>query len=474
MTWRTQLHRAFFAVLCLPLCLAGCSVDLPVLLPPPFGPGSPPSPPRLFFPTGMAIARSGHLIIANGNYDHAFDSGSMVSMDPAWLASVFNDPNPLVRDEQIPSAAFTSAALIGGYSGPVVLDDAAFGGTNAITTAYTASRDSNTLDAVQIDAAGMLTCKKLGGTDCRAGTIDLAAVDHLEAPYGIAAGFSHPPGAAADLPTIFVSALSPHIDQVLNGQAYTSAPVAALDATDSSHILYSMLASSGPDGIGAGPILFDRGRRNLILGGCYQRFPNSTQGTPSSGKCLLGSRPNYLRVMSVDSGSDTTVNLVDISAQTRGNDVTGMVLGPEDASGRAHNLYVSVRNPDLLVEVTLSDDPAVVPFVSRASPLPISPAGILRITLPPGVTEQGDLLAIAAAGNSAVDIFDAASGQVVSQIERLGTTPFSIVQLPPAAGDANAHLIASVFADCRLAFIEMSYAQPWKTRLRGRLGSCPP
>jgi|GEM_PF-1665711 len=481
MIWRTKVPCAQLLAVCLGLCLplsTGCSVEVPVLLPPPFGPGKPPDAPRLFFPTGMAVARTGHLLIANGNFDHAFDSGTLVSMDPAWLASVFSDPNPLVRDEQIPSAAFTSAVLIGGYSGPIALDDDAFGGQNPVTTVYTASRDTNTLDAVQVDAAGLLSCKTLGGTDCRKGVIDLAAVDNLEAPFGIAAGFSRPPGAAADLPTIFVSALSPHIDEVVNGTAYTSAPVAAMDATDPTHILYSMLSSSSllsvANGIGAGPMLFDRGRRTLILGGCYQRFPNSTQGTPSTGKCLIGAQPNYLRFMSVDSGADTTVHLIDISSQTRGNDVTGMVLGPEDASGRAHKLYVSVRSPDLLLEVTLTDEPGVVPFVSRATSLPISPAGIVRIALPPGVTEQGDLLAIAAAGNSAVDIFDGASGLIVSQIERLGTTPFSIVQLPPAAGDLNAHLIASVFADCRLAFIEMSYAQPWKTRLRGRLGSCPP
>lgn len=475
-------HRpAFTLALCLVLSLGSlaCSVDVPVLLPPPFGPGKP-QPPRLFFPTGMVVARSGHLLVANANFDHAYDSGALVSLDPAWLASVFSSTNPLVRDEQIPSSAFTSAALIGSYAGPLVLDDAAFGGQNAVQTAYTGSRDSNILAGVQVDAAGMLSCRGTGGTDCRTGVINLGLADNLESPYGIAAGFSHPPGAAQDLPTIFVSALSPHIDQINSGTAYTSAPVAALDATNPGSILYSVLASLNngvvnvAGGIGAGPIVFDGARRNLILGGCYQRFPNSTQGNPSTGKCVPGTVPNQLRILSVDSGSDSSVRIVDLSATVRGSEVNWMTLGPEDANGRAHTLYATVRNPDVLVEIELPDDPGTLPFVTRATSLPSAPGQIVRILRPAGAPPGGELLGITGATSGTVDLFDVAAGQVVSRIERLGEVPYSIVQLPPAPGDTNAHLVAAVFGDCRLGLIEVSYAQPWQTRLRARMGTCPP
>src|SRR5205823_5350617 len=59
----------------------------PTVLPPPFGEVGDQAP-RLFFPTGMAVTSDGKLLVANGNFSHAFEAGTMVSLSPAWMDSV--------------------------------------------------------------------------------------------------------------------------------------------------------------------------------------------------------------------------------------------------------------------------------------------------------------------------------------------------------------------------------------------------
>src|SRR5262249_27650458 len=79
--------------------LAACSSAPPELLPPPFGPDGP-SPPRLFFPTGLAqVPDGGALLVANGNFNRAFGSGTVVSVSRAYVDTLFRqqldcDPPP--------------------------------------------------------------------------------------------------------------------------------------------------------------------------------------------------------------------------------------------------------------------------------------------------------------------------------------------------------------------------------------------
>ena len=69
--------RALPTACLLAALLGGCTVSVPVLLPPPFGPSDPPDAPRLFYPTGMAVAPSGWLLVNNANFDRGFDSGTI-------------------------------------------------------------------------------------------------------------------------------------------------------------------------------------------------------------------------------------------------------------------------------------------------------------------------------------------------------------------------------------------------------------
>src|SRR3954465_3552926 len=67
---------------------AACNTSPHHLLPPPFGPNGQ-QPTRLFFPTGLAVAPDGTLLVANGNFDHAFDAGTVVSIKKSYLDDLF-------------------------------------------------------------------------------------------------------------------------------------------------------------------------------------------------------------------------------------------------------------------------------------------------------------------------------------------------------------------------------------------------
>lgn len=459
----------------------GCNTSAPKLLPPPFGPGAP-GPNRLFFPTGMAVTVSGKtLVIANGNFDHSFDYGTVTSVSTDYLATVFDRgldcSKPIAGtfparfapgcDDQIPQSAFLGSVLVGNYAGPLVLWE-----TATETTAYTGSRDTNRLHAISIDASGALSCRnRPGDVDCRDGVTDLSASATLEGPFGLAIGDVIRAGqnGAPAQPVLFIGSLVPHIDQIINGTAYTSSTVAVMDLLHPGAVLFSMLASNADvaGGIGVGPIAWDASRRQLLLSGCYQRFPNPSQGEPSSGKCS-GIRSNLLRELSPDAGAAAGVRVIDMASQVLSSDTSALLVAdPDPVTGLNRTLYATVRNPDTVLTVDLPADPSTEAHLRRVTPLPISPGAMLRIPRP-----GGDLLAISAARSGLVDIFDPGQNQVVGEIERLGDTPYTLTALPSPAGTAR--LAVSVFGACRIGLIEVPLEQPWNSVLRGRAGTCPP
>jgi hypothetical protein len=278
---------------------------------------------------------------------------------------------------------------------------------------------------------------------------------------------------------IWVSALVPYINSITNGVAETYGRLTALPIGAPTAPLYTVDASSPTvaAGIGAGPSVFDFARRQVILGGCYQRVSGSLAGDPATAKCTTLTGLNPIRFIDVDSGKDAVVRIFDLTATVHGTETTALVLGGKDASGVPQILYAVSRTPDVLVEIELPPQPGQDPFVRRATPLPLSPSGALLIERPKGQTGP-DLIAIVGSANSQVSIYDAGAGQVVAQVNGLGDFPFAIAQLldpatgGPAGGD-RARLVTSVFGNCRLGFLDVDYAEPWNARLRGLVGNCP-
>jgi hypothetical protein len=293
-------------------------------------------------------------------------------------------------------------------------------------------------------------------------------------------------GTATTVPTVFVAALIPHVDEIISGTAYTSDPVVGLAESNPTQMLFSALATDrvNGNGVGAGPIVFDDQRRQLVLGGCYTRFPNVTQaGDPSSGKCLAGSGNSLLRLVDVDGGSASASRIYDMGPQLFSNDYSGLALADPVAGAASRTLYLTARNPDVFAQIELPYDPTLAPFARRVDVLPGSPGTILRIRRPIG-SAGPELLAVASGilptnelpgqENAKLQIVEPAAGVVsVAQVAGLGDTAFALAQVPPQAGDTSARLFVSVFGSCRIAVVDVPYDAPWSASLRARIGSCP-
>jgi len=457
--------------------LLGCNTTPPELLPPPFGPNGP-QPTRLFFPTGMAKAAGGVLLVANGNFNRAFEAGTVVSVRREALDGLLSstldcdvaNPDPACTAPIQPAQFFADAVMIGNYAGPLVL-------STDKTAAYTGSRDSGKINAVRVGPGGSLGCPANAGDDarkdCRAGIIDLRSAG-VDGPYAIAAGDSVLPGRAAQS-VLFVSSITPHIESIGGAGIITSTAVAALSMQDPSQLLFTMQAGSFfiDGGYGVGPMVFDEMRRQLYLSGCYQRSTAFGAGEPGTGLCI-GVVNNFLRILNVDAGSAAALYLLDLRADVLSTYTTQLLLDvpdpPATLSAPPATLWATMRNPDSLVVIELPAQPSVAPRVREIVPLPVSPSDMVRIDR--GIAPP--LLAIVAERLGAVSIFDTGSNQVVAQVGRLGDSPFNIQQIDcPASKPASACLAVSVFGNCRLALIEVPKDAPSKTALRALAGSCP-
>ena len=110
--------------------LAACNTVSSELLPPPFGPNGR-QPARLFFPTGIVATHDGTLLVANGNFDRAFDAGTIASIKKSYLDSLFlahldcdvPPPAPAGCDQANGDIQFADTIMIGNYAGPLVLPD---------------------------------------------------------------------------------------------------------------------------------------------------------------------------------------------------------------------------------------------------------------------------------------------------------------------------------------------------------------
>src|SRR5439155_2637765 len=218
--------------------------------------------------------------------------------------------------------------MIGNYAGPLAL-------SSDRTAVFTASRDTATINAVRVRAVpgadGTLGCLPNAGNDatrdCRKGIIDLTAAG-LDGPYTVIPGDAIPPGTGSPLDVLFVSSLVPHIETIISGSTpLTSTSVAALSMQDASQLLFQMRAGSEfvAGGFGVGPMVFDRSRRRLFLGGCFQRSSAFGSGEPGTGPCF-GIQANYLRIIDVDPGPAADPVLIDLRPDVQSINTTQLLL----------------------------------------------------------------------------------------------------------------------------------------------------
>jgi hypothetical protein len=215
-------------------------------------------------------------------------------------------------------------------------------------------------------------------------------------------------------------------------------------------------------------MVFDPVRRRLILSGCYQRFAGTGAGEPGSGKCGVV-QSNLLRIADVDAQGSAVVQIYDLYKDVLSSETTQLLLAdPDPVTQAPRTLWATVRQPDALVQIELPASYTIEPRVRRVIPIPLAPADMMLIPRP----GASDLIAVVGELTGSVAIYDVGQDQVVTLVERLGTTPFTLASVPCPAGTNSACLAATVFGECRVAFLEVPLDQPQNATLRGRAGGC--
>jgi hypothetical protein len=265
--------------------------------------------------------------------------------------------------------------------------------------------------------------------------------------------------------------MTPRIDTITGSTLYTSGVVAALDMGDPTQTLFSMIDGSSFDvsiGTAVGPTLYDSVRHRLVMGGCFQRFASSGAGEPGTGRCG-GAGRNLIRFLDVDARDSALAEFFDIFGDVSSVETVAIAFADFDpATNAPTTLWATLRNPDSLVKIAMPLDPSVGLRVQQISPMPISPADLVRIPR----AGQSDLLAIVAEKANAIVLYDTGTQEVVGQVENLGDTPFSLALV--GNDGTSARLAVTVFKGCKLALIEVPLAAPWQAQLRGRAGVCSP
>jgi hypothetical protein len=282
-----------------------------------------------------------------------------------------------------------------------------------------------------------------------------------------------------------VASLVPHVESIQNGIPVTTSEVSVLDMANPSNVLFTMLGSSifltAGLGMGIGPMLYDPVRRQLYMGGCYERFGGTGSGEPATSKCVNVAF-NLLRILPVDARETAQVLFYDLFPDVPSVDTSSMVFADLDpVTQTPTTIWATMRSPDVLVKIELPLNQSIAPRVRLIVPMPAFPSELVVISRK--AQGKGDLIAVASERTGAITIYDTAAGQVVANVERVGDTPHGLKlyeplpdsitpEAPTTSNGPVARLVSAVFAGCSLAFIEVPLNNPENAQLRGRIGEC--
>lgn len=420
--------RGFVAALAaLGMACAGESAGID---PPGFSGGT---TPRLFFPTGIALAPDGQSIyVANSNFDRAFTSGTVLQIAmSAFDGTGAVDVAPHVR----------SQGKIGTF--------AVQAGVNP---------DGNALFIPTGDPAALVRVllAPAGGTFvCAEGNCGLNAVDletqKMDRPSSLTFA---PPGR------VIVGHTSPaQEDEDASAPARVAVipeVLASQDAQPFSNGAYTVQVGPGMSGV-----LFDATQGRVLLSGCFERQRGGSV-QPCGGNqdsAFFGLNP--LRSFALAGGAGANVQTNVLGPNVGGGDSTALALA---TSGTA--LYVLSGAPNALLVTALPEPGRPLGLVaSSIGLLPAVPRGIAVLPRP-----SGDIVAVTSLEDNTVILVDPASGQVITQLRLVGGGPNAIaVQDTPAGW----RLFISLFNGCGVAAVDVPEADPIGMRLVSIAGRCP-
>lgn len=412
--------------------------------PPPFDG----EPARFFFPTGIAVTPDGeHLLVANSNFDRAFNSGTLLQVSLAAFDEAAGAADG--RLDTIPAAEVAAFGRIDSFAGPLAINAAG-------TSAWLATRNRDLLIRAPLES-GRLSCPD---QDCSNDAIPLKP-QGMDDPFSVVPAEVVVPGGSSPEPVVLVNHL---------------APDGASDATQTGWVavIPERVAAASKNPFDNGAFRIRMGEHTtsalawsdltgrLFAGGCFLRV---------SGESVVACRvdferevasQNILRSVQLAAGPDAETQTNQLGTLTGGRAETLDVALSSDRS----LLYVATKTPNaLLVVVPPEPGSTAVPTLRAVIPLASTPGRLHVIARP-----EGDLVAATALEDDALLLVEPAAGRVAAQVLPVGDGPYDVTSVETEDGH---RLFVSLFSACGVAAVDVPAGRPFDAAVVATVGACP-
>lgn len=427
------------------LAVAACDNGAEDGLPPPPFDGE---PARFFFPTGIAVTPDGeHLLVANSNFDRAFNSGTLLQIDLAAFDEAAGAADR--RTDTLPAAQVVARGRIDSFAGPLASNAAG-------TSVWLATRNRDLLIRAPLDG-GRLSCPN---DDCSTDAIPLGP-QGMDDPFSVVPAEVILPGGTAPEPVVVVNHL---------------APEGASDAEQSGWIavIPERVASASQKPFENGAFRIRMGEYTtsalawsdvtgrLFAGGCFLRVAGESVVACRVDFERAEASQNILRSVQLAAGPDAQPLTSQLGTLTGGRAETLDVALSSDRS----LLYVATKTPNaLLVVVPPEPGSTAIPTLRAVIPLASTPGRLHVIARP-----EGDLVAATALEDDALLLVEPAAGRVAAQVLPVGDGPYDVTSVETEDGH---RLFVSLFFSCGVAAVDVPASRPFDAAVVSTVGACP-
>ncbi|MBN1210422.1 MAG: hypothetical protein JXB05_36550 [Myxococcaceae bacterium] len=428
---------------------------------------------RFVYPSGIAHlpvvgSTNGALYVASANFDKCFDRGTLLAVNldaeglglPALGAVGPSDPPVEITDLQIGAESFVE---IESFAGQMALWNP--GGRDPRLFVPTRAEESY-LHAIDINAQSptTLSCRGMEERNCIPGALSLTSnisgsqedLPRAPAPLGVTIG--------RDSPEVWVTHIEAADSPARTAQGFQTYLVRLPDAGAEPLSLSTenfISLSSGGLAIG-GAHATALGKRYTYVTG--RSFGLGVQAQGANFLLRLVDRSNTSRVLETG-----------LSTNYRTLEARDVVLGEYNQALDKERLYIVARGPDSLIVVDVLGVSSDVPTVAIVDAVLLQDGASYAKVIhrgAPGVDD--DVVAVTCTASArrqgVVALYDTRLGQIVKQVDAVGSQPFGIALHQPSA--TAARLFVTNFGDGRVAVIDIpDLYKPQDARLAAYLGA---
>jgi DNA-binding beta-propeller fold protein YncE len=405
---------------------------------------------------------NGALYVASSNFDKCFDTGAVIALDLDALElpaiGAFEDGEPVqVTDLKVGPEA---SVQIESFAGQMDVWNRRDGSARLFVPTRAENNNLHAIDVGASDKTALSCVPNLEARNCLVGALSLTAgvpvgtnttAPRAPGPLGVRVSLN-----AEEKPEVWVTHLEAADSPEGSATNFRSFVVRVPGDGETLNLSSDNFFPLGSTGLTNGAAHATAvGTRYAYVTGRVFVANDTTQ--PATFLLRLVDRDDPSRVL------ETSLRLLYSTIEAR-----DIAISPTRV-GNTERLYIVARAPDTLLVVDVAESESLRPTVSVVDAVPLPDGANQLAVLNRGAL--GDLVAVTATTTGVVVLYDAALGQIVSQVDNVGLQPFGITADVDAVAN-QARLYVTAFGDGRVAVIDIeNLAVAQNARLVAHLGA---